>query len=190
MNIEYLSTWKTGLRDVIKVQPMQREFTIRNRSILEHINIKTICMDPLIWGPSAWILIHHIPFTEKITPKEKSEFFRCLGHVLPCSYCRKSYCKFIREHPPPTDQGTHRLMMWTRKLHDMVRTKLSKQGRPPTKSKVPVNRMKSVYGSPTHKLKEENYKGEKLINCILENNRQVHQNAHQIFFSIVERVNT
>lgn len=53
-----------------------------------------------IWGPGGWTFMHSITFGYPVEPtneqkKQYKQFFESVGDVLPCSYCRDSYKKFI-----------------------------------------------------------------------------------------------
>src|SRR5438309_2304078 len=55
---------------------------------------------PRIWGPHVWKSLHCISFGYPINPSyEKKcqyrDFFKIIGHVLPCSTCSESYNNFI-----------------------------------------------------------------------------------------------
>jgi hypothetical protein len=51
-----------------------------------------------------------------------------LQYTLPCSYCRQSYGRFIKQLPAETYAGSRRSMMkWLYLLHDMINKKLIKQ---------------------------------------------------------------
>ena len=61
-------------------------------------------MDPKIWGPFMWFILHIITFNypENPTPFDKQsyrDFFNNIKHVIPCEQCRKHYTKNIQEHP-------------------------------------------------------------------------------------------
>lgn len=88
-----------------------------------------------IWGPFTWESFHSITFGYPIKPTEEQktdymEYFRLLGKVLPCIYCRKSYDQFINDSSKPTllniDTMLSRetLTRWGLILHDAVNNKL------------------------------------------------------------------
>ena len=88
------------------------------------------------WGPPAWTTFHTIAYnysnldsyTEEIKQNYK-EFFRFLGKVLPCRYCRESYAIFTKMLPiDPYLQYPMGPMYWSYLIHNMVNDKLRKQG--------------------------------------------------------------
>ena len=88
-----------------------------------------------IWGPPTWESFHSITFGYPITPIDKQkkdymEYFRLLGKVLPCIYCRQSYDKFITDVNQDTllsidkMESRETLTRWGLALHDAVNKKL------------------------------------------------------------------
>ncbi len=86
-----------------------------------------------IWGPGTWVALHSISFGYPDNPSSKDkesyfEFFRLLGDVLPCSYCRDSYKKFIETGITRLDEQTmdNRLSLtkWLYNVHEAVNNKL------------------------------------------------------------------
>ena len=90
-------------------------------------------MDPKIWGPFMWFILHIISFNypENPTPFDKQsyrDFFNSLKHVIPCKECKKHYTKNIQEHPitPHLDNKKH-LIEWLIKIHNLVNISLNKK---------------------------------------------------------------
>ena len=57
-------------------------------------------MQTRVWGPAGWIFLHCIAqnYPEEPTIEQKEHyrsFFRLVGTVLPCAYCRDSYNEYI-----------------------------------------------------------------------------------------------
>jgi FAD-linked sulfhydryl oxidase len=57
---------------------------------------------PIIWGPSAWLLLHCIAATYPANPTELVKrqyytFILALGNVLPCPTCRSHYKRTLGE---------------------------------------------------------------------------------------------
>jgi len=86
-----------------------------------------------IWGPSGWTFGHSIAFGYPIEPTDKHKadyriFFESLMNVLPCSFCRDSYHKFIMEgNTKFTDdklQNRETLTKWFYDIHNAVNNKL------------------------------------------------------------------
>ena len=86
-----------------------------------------------IWGPPTWESFHSITFGYPINPSEQEKqdylaYFKLLGKVLPCIYCRESYQKFISESNTKLDMNVvfsrETLTRWGHRLHDSVNNKL------------------------------------------------------------------
>ena len=102
------------------------------------------CIDPNIengmttktWGPPGWFFLHSVAFgypyrIDIMNPKHKykkhqySTFYRYIGTVLPCKYCRESYMEFMRLHPVENHLDTRsQLCKWLYDIHNLVNDKL------------------------------------------------------------------
>jgi hypothetical protein len=102
------------------------------------------CIDPnidngmmtKIWGPPGWLFLHCVTFgypykineakEEHIIRREQTrQFFRNIGYVLPCKYCRLSYQEFIKKTPVEDFLNSRRdLTLWLYKIHNDVNHKL------------------------------------------------------------------
>ena len=89
-------------------------------------------METTKWGESLWISLHTITFNapEKCNEEEKNQyttFFKCIGDLLPCKYCRMSYKTFIKALPIE-DYASDRmgLTYWLYIIHNLVNLKLDK----------------------------------------------------------------
>lgn len=81
-------------------------------------------MDPEIWGPKLWTLLHIIlvkPTAQQVVYKR---FFKYLQYLLPCSKCRKHYRYHIRILPFPENQSQN--ASWLIKIHNRVNKSLNK----------------------------------------------------------------
>jgi len=86
-----------------------------------------------IWGPGCWISNHCITFGYPTNPTENDkknyiDFFRLLGDVLPCKYCRDSYKQFINEDDTKLTmdvmENRDKLTKWFYDIHNKVNQKL------------------------------------------------------------------
>ncbi|MBA43015.1 MAG: hypothetical protein CMF62_03285 [Magnetococcales bacterium] len=86
-----------------------------------------------IWGPSGWKFLHSVSFGYPIKPtnEQKNEyrnFFKSVGDILPCVYCRESYKKFIQEGCTKLDENAlenrDSLTRWLYNIHEAVNEKL------------------------------------------------------------------
>ena len=89
-------------------------------------------MDPKIWGPSFWYVIHTISFNYPVTPSYAQkrihhDFYVNLKELIPCENCRKHYQQHLNTHPitPALDSRTD-LVKWTITLHNIINLKLGK----------------------------------------------------------------
>ena len=90
-------------------------------------------MQTRVWGPAGWLFLHSIAqnYPWEPTPEKKESyklFFRLVGDVLPCRYCRESYQKFIKGHGTCLDDSVMRsrktLTNWLYRIHNKVNKKL------------------------------------------------------------------
>jgi hypothetical protein len=90
-----------------------------------------------VWGPAGWLFLHSIAQNYPWKPTEDQKkwymsFFKSIGNVLPCRYCRESYIKFINE--PDTNlnvsvmESRKLLVHWLYNVHEKVNKKLNKRG--------------------------------------------------------------
>ena len=97
-------------------------------------------MQTRCWGPPLWFSLHILGRGFPVKPsnfqrKQYLAFFRSLGHVLPCVYCRDSYAKFTaaRGKTPLTMRvmkDRRSLSLWLYKLHNAVNDRLGVHKRP------------------------------------------------------------
>jgi hypothetical protein len=87
-----------------------------------------------VWGPSMWFTLHIISFNYPVEPtlKQKKEyynFFKNLGKILPCSYCRTNYKKNIKTVKLNMNVMKNRntLSIWLYKLHNEINKMLGKK---------------------------------------------------------------
>jgi hypothetical protein len=96
-----------------------------------------------IWGSNCWNFTHILLFnaTENPNIEERlryKNFFTILGELLPCSYCRISYSKFMKELPIELYWDTRAgLIYWWYLFHNKVNEKLNKS-KPSFKSIVKI----------------------------------------------------
>lgn len=90
-------------------------------------------MDTNFWGPDGWKLLHSIviKFPLKPTLQEREtygSFFKTIGSVLPCIYCRISFEEYINDLPVDNYTGSRKeLCTWLYLVHNKVNNKLRKQ---------------------------------------------------------------
>jgi len=90
-------------------------------------------MQTRVWGPAGWLFLHSIAqnYPWEPTPEKKENyklFFRLIGEVLPCRYCRESYQDFIKGQGTCLDdsvmESRRTLTTWLYKIHNKVNKKL------------------------------------------------------------------
>lgn len=76
-------------------------------------------VDPAIWGPSGWNLVHGLAAYAAKDP-EISVVFPKLFLLLPCAACQHNYQRHLNELPIPSDPK--KLLKWSYELHERVNT--------------------------------------------------------------------
>lgn len=101
-------------------------------------------MDPTIWGPPMWFVMHSITFNypEKPTAVERRihrDFFHNIAHVLPCSVCRNHFEHVLREYPIEPHLDTRAsLVQWLVDVHNIAN---ERDGKP----RLPIDVVLSQY---------------------------------------------
>lgn len=91
-------------------------------------------MDTAFWGPPGHELFHSLTLAfDRLPSSEKDalsplliRFFRSVGHVLPCIYCRRSFQKYFKEYPLRDHLDS--TFAWYYHIHNLINDKLRKQG--------------------------------------------------------------
>ena len=86
-----------------------------------------------IWGPALWHSLHTISFNYPVNPTEEDKiryykYFKYLGKVLPCKYCRDNYRGNLKATDYCMDVFDSResLSKWVYNLHENVNSMLGK----------------------------------------------------------------
>lgn len=82
-------------------------------------------VDPSIWGPALWYLIHMqaLMYSSKPTQTQRRQmidFFVGLADVLPCQSCANHYKQELASLPPNTFDSRDTLFAWTVHFHNKV----------------------------------------------------------------------
>ena len=86
-----------------------------------------------IWGPHMWVALHSITFCYPLEPTEEhkikyKKFFKSVGDMLPCFYCRESYNEFLKCGITKLDDNVFKnresLTKWLYYVHEAVNKKL------------------------------------------------------------------
>jgi hypothetical protein len=90
-------------------------------------------MQTRVWGPAGWIFLHcsaqNYPNEPTAEQKESyRSFFKLVGNVLPCRYCRESYQQYINENDTLLDDKAMEcrdtFTQWLYNIHKKVNKKL------------------------------------------------------------------
>ena len=99
-------------------------------------------IDPKIWGPSGWHILHRISFAVR-SAEEAANFYKSLQLLLPCPNCRNNLkTHFDNLHIPSkaSDFG-----MWVWRLHKRVSKSLGNNNDAPSFAKVREKYMGSSF---------------------------------------------
>lgn len=87
-----------------------------------------------VWGPPLWHTLHTISFNYPVKPTDKQKedymnYFKSLGKVLPCKYCRDNYKENLKKIPLKKSVFKNRdsLSRWVYNLHELVNKNLGKK---------------------------------------------------------------
>lgn len=96
-----------------------------------------------VWGPAGWLFLHSVSFGYPENPDQYDvenglapgttrshylRFFKEIGYVLPCRYCRDSYREFINiDRLEDNLQNRDRLIDWFWRIHNKVNEKLGSE---------------------------------------------------------------
>ena len=85
------------------------------------------------WGPGGWTFLHTITFNypEKPTNTDKKQyidFFKMVGSMLPCKYCRDSYNIYSKYVPRNKFIDSREgINYWLYYIHNLVNDKVFKK---------------------------------------------------------------
>ena len=88
-------------------------------------------MDPAIWGPHFWFVLHLVSFHYPDNPNQKHKdayksFYNSIQGVLPCQNCRR-HSKLFKSYPiEPHIDSKLDLIRWVNQIHNFVNAKLGK----------------------------------------------------------------
>jgi hypothetical protein len=89
-------------------------------------------MDPKIWGPKLWFVIHTVAlnFSDNPTYQDKrnhEDFFNNLVYIIPCDKCRIHYRERLNKYPIIQHlDNSDKLFRYTIMLHNDVNEMLNK----------------------------------------------------------------
>lgn len=89
-------------------------------------------IDPNIWGPKMWTMIHLICLQAPETMDANVGntyymFFSMMPYVLPCDKCREHWLDHVRSFPLEQALGSRdKLFRWSVQVHNLVNKSLGK----------------------------------------------------------------
>ena len=89
-------------------------------------------MDPKIWGPFLWYILHIISFNYPIHPSYADkriyhDFYVNFKDLIPCATCRKHYNQHLHINPiTPALDNRSDLVKWVIQTHNLVNISLGK----------------------------------------------------------------
>jgi len=90
-------------------------------------------MNPNIWGPYFWFILHIISFNYPKNPTQYDkqvykDFFTSVKDILPCKNCKTHYNKYLQEYPiTPYLDNKIQFIDWLINIHNRVNMSLGKQ---------------------------------------------------------------
>lgn len=105
-------------------------------------------MDPNVWGPSFWFVLHTVSFNYPEHPnyvikRTHHDFYRIIQHILPCKACRKHYKELFNAYPiEPFLTSRQSLMSWVVMIHNQVNKRI---GKPMLTTQEVITKYKDVY---------------------------------------------
>lgn len=103
-------------------------------------------IDPVLWGPSAWSLLHAISYHSSSSMDTIRELFEDLKILLPCSKCQASYTRHIEILPFPIRRDS--LFKWLYELHHRINSSLQEP---------------SIVDTPPYEIVKKTWKGQRGI---------------------------
>lgn len=87
-------------------------------------------MNPHVWGPSFWFVLHTVSLNYPDTPtyaerRTHYDFYHIIRNILPCEMCREHYRELLEQYPiqPFIDSKTS-LVSWVVMIHNQVNQRL------------------------------------------------------------------
>ena len=85
-----------------------------------------IHVEPFIWGPPTWHLIHQLAYNYDENLKEHYKlFFKYFKDLIPCINCRYSFNNYLNLYPLNLN-NKESFIKWTILIHNIVNKKLRK----------------------------------------------------------------
>lgn len=116
-------------------------------------------IDPSIWGPYAWHILHNVCINAKVTDSTQNEFLdfiQLFRHIIPCPRCKSNLAEKYKMIPmTPSNVSSFNMTHWMYMIHNTVN----------------IDTNKSIFDYDKHVAlhqKTNNMKYRKFINIILD----------------------
>ena len=77
-------------------------------------------LEPKLWGPLMWYLLHIVSYTYQLKLSHYyPRFFQAISDILPCPHCQTHYDNHLEKYPPPLENQTA-LTEWVVDIHNRV----------------------------------------------------------------------
>ena len=89
-------------------------------------------MDPKVWGPFLWYILHIISFNYPLNPSYADkriyhDFYVNFKDLIPCANCQKHYRQHLHSNPiTPALDSRGDLVKWVIQMHNLVNISLGK----------------------------------------------------------------
>lgn len=89
-------------------------------------------MDPKVWGPHFWFILHLVSFNYPDNPSTPDKdnykrFYESIGDILPCPLCKKHYKSHMSQFPIGVHLDSRMdLITWVVQVHNFVNQYLGK----------------------------------------------------------------
>jgi len=83
-------------------------------------------MDPTVWGPHLWFVMHTVSFNYPNEPTQNDKqnyftFFYNLTKIIPCKDCRTHFIEFVKQNPIQNYLiNRDKLIEWVMNAHNNV----------------------------------------------------------------------
>ena len=83
-------------------------------------------MDPTVWGPHLWMVMHTLSFNYPVNPSQLDKenyykFFEILTYMIPCIQCRNHYTDFFNKYSIKSSlKNRDALIVWVLACHNNV----------------------------------------------------------------------
>ncbi len=135
-------------------------------------------MNPLVWGPPLWFVMHTVSLNYPIRPnyaqrRTHYDFFYNIRNILPCEICRQHYRTLLKRFPiEPFLDNRDTLVSWVVLMHNQVNVQL---GKPTMSREMAMQKYHGAYKRQSFcQLPEELVKGSATSTDVVGSSTQAH----------------